>query len=81
MVVRGTIAGRHVMVVCATKATVSAAEVEKFLALVAKLRQARPAEEIRPLFFGYRADRKARAAILKAGAAMVFTRGVIIPGA
>ena len=81
VVVRGTIAGRPVMVVCETKATVSAAEVEKFLALVAKLREARPEEEIRPLFFGYRAERKARELIVKAGAAMVFTRGVMIPAA
>jgi len=36
---------------------------------------------IRALFFGYRADRKAREEIVKAGAAMVFTRGVIIPAA
>ena len=41
----------------------------------------RPDEDIRALFFGYRADRKAREAILAAGAAMVFTRGVIIPAA
>ena len=81
VVVRGTIAGRPVTVVCETKATVSAAEVEKFLALVAKLRAARPEEEIRPLFFGYRAERKARELIVKAGAAMVFTRGVMIPAA
>jgi hypothetical protein len=49
--------------------------------LVARLRAARPAEDIRALFFGYRADRIAREAILEAGAAMVFTRGVIIPAA
>jgi hypothetical protein len=81
VVVRGTIAGRPVIVVCETKATVSAAEVEKFLALVAKLRETRPREEIRPLFFGYRAERKARDLIVRAGAAMVFTRGVMIPAA
>jgi hypothetical protein len=81
VVVRGAIGGRPVTVVCETKATVSAAEVEKFLALVAKLRAARPDEEIRPLFFGYRAQRKARELIVQAGAAMVFTRGVMIPAA
>jgi hypothetical protein len=81
VVVRGTIGGRPVTVVCETKATLSAAEVEKFLALVAKLRAAWPDEEIRPLFFGYKAQRKARELIVKAGAAMVFTRGVMIPAA
>jgi hypothetical protein len=38
-----------------------------------------PKDDIRPLFFGYKADRKARERIVAAGAAMVFTRGVILP--
>jgi NTP pyrophosphatase (non-canonical NTP hydrolase) len=81
LVVRGTIEGRPVIVVCEVKAAVSATEVARFMKLVARLRAARPAEDIRALFFGYRADRIAREAILEAGAAMVFTRGVIIPAA
>jgi hypothetical protein len=81
LVVRGTIDGRPVMVVCEVKAAVSATEVAKFMKLIEQLRAARPADDIRPLFFGYRADRKAREEIVAAGAAMVFTRGVIIPAA
>ena len=81
LVVRGTIDGRPVMVACEVKAAVSATEVARFMKVVAQLRAARPADDIRALFFGYRADRKAREAILEAGAAMVFTRGVIIPAA
>ena len=49
--------------------------------VIERLRATRPDEDIRALFFGYRADRKAREEIVKAGAAMVFTRGVIIPAA
>ena len=81
LVVRGTIDGRPVLVACEVKAAVSATEVARFMKVVAQLRAARPADDIRALFFGYRADRKAREAILEAGAAMVFTRGVIIPAA
>jgi len=81
LVVRGTIGRRPVVVVCEAKTTVSATEVARFLKVVDRLRAARPDEDIRALFFGYRADRKAREEIVKAGAAMVFTRGVIIPAA
>ena len=79
LVVRGTIDSRPVMIVCEVKATATAKEVARFMKVVERLRAARPDEDIRALFFGYRADRKAREAILAAGAAMVFTRGVMIP--
>jgi len=81
LVVRGTIDGRPVMIVCEVKSAVTAKEVERFMKVIGWLRAAHPDQDIRGLFFGYRADRKAREAILSAGAAMVFTRGVIIPAA
>lgn len=81
LVIRGTIAGKPVMVICEAKASVSVKEVEGFLAVVDRLRAAHPADDIRPLFFGYKADRKARQKIVASGAAMVFTRGVMIPTA
>lgn len=81
VVVRGTIDGRPVIVVCETKATVSTTEVSKFLRIVEKIRAAHPGEDVRPLFFGYKANAAARALILQSGAAMVFTRGVMIPAA
>jgi hypothetical protein len=61
--------------------SVSAAEVEKFLEILEKRRAHRPDEENRPLFVGYRTQRRARELSVKAGAAMVFTRGVMIPAA
>jgi hypothetical protein len=81
IVVRGTIAGKPVTVLCEAKASVSPAEVQRFLRVVEKTRAAHPNDDIRPLFFGYKADRKARELIISHGAAMVFTRGVMIPKA
>ena len=79
VVVRGTIEGRPVTVLCETKATVSTAEVSKFLRIVEKVRGAYPGEDIRPLFFGYKANSAARGLITQSNAAMIFTRGVMIP--
>ena len=81
VVVRGTIDGRPVTVLCETKATVSTTEVSKFLRIVEKVREAYPGEDIRPLFFGYKANSAARGLITQSNAAMIFTRGVMIPGA
>jgi len=79
VVVRGTVAGKPVVVVCEVKATVTAKEVSGFLALTDRFRAANPENDIRPLFFGYKANRAARERILASGAAMVFSRGVMIP--
>ena len=81
LVVRGTIDARPVMVVCEVKAAVSPTEVARFMKVIERLRATHPDQDIRALFFGYKADRKAREAIVNAGAAMVFTRGVMIPAA
>jgi hypothetical protein len=79
VVVRGTIDGRPVSVLCETKATVSTTEVSKFLRIVEKVREAYPGEDVRPLFFGYKANSAARGLITQSHAAMIFTRGVMIP--
>jgi len=79
VVVRGTIDGRPVTVLCETKATVSTTEVAKFLRIVEKVREAHPGDDIRPLFFGYKANAATRTLITQANAAMIFTRGVMIP--
>ncbi len=81
LVVRGTIDARPVMVVCEVKAAVSPTEVARFMKVIERLRATHPDQDIRALFFGYKAYRKAREAIVNAGAAMVFTRGVMIPAA
>jgi hypothetical protein len=68
-------------VVCETKATVSTTEVSKLLRVVEKIRAAHPGEDVRTLFFGYKANAAARAMIVGSGAAMVFTRCAVIPAA
>jgi predicted transcriptional regulator len=79
LVVRGTIHGKPVTVLIEVKSNVTATEATKFLRLVEKVRTHQPQEDIRAVFFGFRADKAARKAITEAGAAMVFTRGVIFP--
>ena len=79
VVVRGTVAGKPVTVLCEVKATVSRKEVDWFLAIIERYRSLHPHEDIRPLFFGYKADRRARERIVAEGTAMVFTRGVMLP--
>lgn len=81
VVVRGTIDGHPVTVICETKATVSPTEVSKFLRIVEKVRDAHPGDDIRPMFFGYKANAAARMLITQSNAAMIFTRGVMIPAA
>jgi len=81
VVIRGTIQGKPVTVICEVKATISHKEVAGFLAIVERYRTLHPDDDIRPLFFGYKADRKARERIVAEGAAMVFTRGVMLPAA
>ena len=65
VVVHGTIDGRPVTVLCETKATVSPTEVMKFLRIVEKVSEAYPGEDIRPLFFGYKANSAARGLIVQ----------------
>ena len=67
------------MVLCETKASVSPVEVQRFLRVVEKAKAAHHEQDIRPLFFGYKADRKARELIVKAGAAMVFSFELLNP--
>lgn len=79
VVIRGSIDSRPVLILCEVKAAVSASEVRRFLKVVERVRESTPGAEIRAMFFGFRADSQARRAIVSAGAAMVFTRGVMIP--
>ena len=79
VVVRGHIGGRPVVVLCEVKSAVTVSEVRRFLTVVEKIKAEQPDDDIRSLFFGYKADRKARELIVASAAAMVFTRGVMIP--
>ena len=81
VVVRGTVQGRAVVVLGETKARVTPPEVARFLRIVEEVRAGRPGDDVRAVFFGYRANRETQELITSAGASMVFTRGVIIPTA
>ncbi|QEQ02172.1 hypothetical protein FFX45_12810 [Thermosynechococcus sp. CL-1] len=76
LVIRGQVAGRPVLVLGEVKSNFTESEVERFLNLVA---QVEAPEEIRPLFFGYRVERAAKALIRDRDAVMVTTRGKYFP--
>ncbi|WJI26581.1 hypothetical protein M0644_12885 [Thermosynechococcus sp. B1] len=76
LVIRGQVAGRPVLVLGEVKSNITESEVERFLNLVA---QVEAPEEIRPLFFGYRVERAAKALIRNRDAVMVTTRGKYFP--
>ncbi|WNC65391.1 hypothetical protein [Thermosynechococcus sp. HY593] len=76
LVIRGQVHGEPILVLGEVKSNITESEVERFLNLVA---QVEATEEIRPLFFGYRVERAAKALIRDRGAVMVTTRGKYFP--
>ncbi|WKT81198.1 hypothetical protein QYC27_13075 [Thermosynechococcus sp. PP45] len=76
LVIRGQVAGRPILVLGEVKSNITESEVERFLNLVAHVEAP---EEVRPLFFGYRVERAAKALIRDRGAVMVTTRGKYFP--
>ncbi|WNC60343.1 hypothetical protein RHJ80_12875 [Thermosynechococcus sp. QS41] len=76
LVIRGQLAGRPILVLGEVKSNITESEVERFLNLVA---QVEAPEEVRPLFFGYRVERAAKALIRDRDAVMVTTRGKYFP--
>lgn len=79
--IEGTIAGRPVIVLGEVKSNLTLSEVERFLEVAHKIRDTHPEfgkSELRIIFFGYRAKKEAREAILQAGAYMIFTHGKML---
>ncbi|MDR7899204.1 MULTISPECIES: hypothetical protein [unclassified Thermosynechococcus] len=76
LVIRGQVAGRPILVLGEVKSNITESEVERFLNLVA---QVEASEQVRPLFFGYRVERAAKALIRDRDAVMVTTRGKYFP--
>ncbi|QSF49184.1 hypothetical protein [Thermosynechococcus sp. TA-1] len=76
LVIRGQVAGRPILVLGEVKSNITESEVERFLNLVA---QVEAPEQVRPLFFGYRVERAAKALIRDRNAVMVTTRGKYFP--
>jgi hypothetical protein len=80
-VLRGTIDGRPVVVLCEVKTNISESEVRGFLRIVDRLRTTVAKEaggaEVRPLFFGYRAAVVTQKLATGSGAWLVFPRGLV----
>ena len=80
-VLRGTIAGRPVVVLCEVKTNISESEVRGFLRAVDRVRsailQASPGGQVQPLFFGYRAAVVTQRLITGNAAWLIFPRGLV----
>jgi hypothetical protein len=80
-VLRGTIDGRPVIVLCEVKTNISESEVRGFLRIVDRVRPTVAKQvggaEVRPLFFGYRAAVVTQKLATSSGAWLVFPRGLV----
>lgn len=80
-VLRGTINGRPVVVLCEVKTNISESEVRGFLRIVDRVRPAVAQEavvaDVRPLFFGYRAAVVTQKLVTSNNAWLVFPRGLV----
>jgi hypothetical protein len=80
-VLRGTINGRPVVVLCEVKTNISESEVRGFLRIVDRVRPAVAQEavgaDVRPLFFGYRAAVVTQKLVTSNDAWLVFPRGLV----
>lgn len=77
LVIRGTIDHRPLVVLGEVKSNLTLAEVKTFLLLTAKAASSLK-QEVRTIFFGYRAEKAARDLIKDQGAYMVFTHGKLL---
>ena len=77
VVYRGTREGRPVVVLCEVKTNITDAEVREFLEIVSRVRASIAADDVRVLFFGYRAGESARRLITEYDALLAFPRGLV----
>ena len=68
VVVRGTLAGRPVVFLCEVKTNISPREVRRFLPVAARVRPETGCDDVRLLYFCYRARSESRTAVADAGA-------------
>jgi hypothetical protein len=78
VVYRGTREGRPVVVLCEVKTNITDAEVREFLEIVSRVRPSITADDVRVLFFGYRAGESARRLITEYDALLAFPRGLVV---
>jgi DNA-binding FrmR family transcriptional regulator len=78
VVVRGTLAGRPVVFLCETKTNISPQEVREFLVTVGRVRPQTGCDDVRILYFAYRASPEARAAVAEAGGYLAFPHTLLV---
>jgi len=78
VVFRGTIGGNPVAFLCEVKTNITPREVQDFLGTVARVRPLALCDDVRTLFFGYRAGPDSRELISVKGAYLAFPHDVIV---
>jgi hypothetical protein len=79
--VRGRLDGRPVAFIGETKTNITLREVEDFLKVVERVRPAMQCEDVRAIFFAYRASGDARQAVAATGGYLAFPHDIIVqPG-
>lgn len=76
VVYRGRHEGRPIVVLCEVKTNITEPEVREFLAIANRVRPSIAADDVRVLFFGYRAGEAARRLIAEYGCLLAFPRGI-----
>ena len=77
VVYRGRHEGRRIVVLCEVKTNITEAEVREFLEIVNRVRPSIAADDVRVLFFGYRAGEAARRLMAEYGCLLAFPRGIV----
>ena len=78
MVVRGTIADRPVVFLCEVKTNITPKEVADFLPVADRVRPQVGGDDVRILYFAYRAGTRARQAIADVDGFLAFPHGLIV---
>ena len=78
VVVRGTLAGRPVVFLCEAKTNITPQEVRDFLPTVDRVRGQVACDDVRVLYFAYRANSEARAAVAAAGGYLALAHTIVV---
>lgn len=78
IVVRGTLAGRPVVFLCEAKTNITPQEVCDFLPTVDRVRGQVGCDDVRVLYFAYRANTEARAAVAAVGGYLAFPHTIVV---
>ncbi len=78
MVVRGSLAGKPVVFLCEVKTNITAKEVTDFLPIADRVGPQAGCDDVRMLYFAYRAGTQARQAVRDLGAYLAFPHALIV---